>query len=172
MPAHGTGPSFPDQVFAPRRKKPARLKHEPGLVFVIMAFRGMDKVYAAIKDECTKLSLNATRVDEHIGFGFIIRDIYRLIKSAEFIVCDLTHERPNVYYELGFAHGVGNGPDNILLLAKDGTASHFDIAPLRIQYYRSQPHLRSIVYRDLQTMMQVTRQTSSKHQEPLPSSKA
>lgn len=139
MPAVGRQ-SFAELEFAPRRKKPAQLKCEPGLVFVIMAFSGTDKVYAAIKDECAKLGLNATRVDEHIGSGFIIRETYQLIRSAEFIVCDLTQERPNVYYELGFAHGIGNGADNILLLAKGGTTLHFDIAPLRIQYYRSQPH--------------------------------
>ena len=158
--------SFADREFARQRKKAVQSKYEPGLVFVIMTFRGTEKLYAAIKDECAKLGLNAVRVDEPTGSGFIIRDIYQLIQSAEFIICDLTHERPNVYYELGFAHGVGNGAENILLIAKAGTTLHFDIAPLRIQLYRSKPDLRSILHRDLETMMQKTRKSRQKHKEP------
>jgi hypothetical protein len=130
---------------------------ERGLVFVMMALRGTDKLYAAVRDECAKLNLRATRVDEHIGSGPIIQDVYLLIAAAEFIVCDLTQERPNVYYELGYAHGIGNKGDNILLLAKAKTKLHFDIAPLRVQFYRSEPHLREVVYRSLKGMKEATR---------------
>jgi hypothetical protein len=129
------------------------------LVFVIMSFkgRGRDTVYAVVKDECSKLKLKAVRVDENIGSGLIIREITGLIERAEFIICDLTHERPNVYYELGYAHGVGNEPLNILLLAKEDTQLHFDIAPFRVQYYRSIKDLRFIVSSNLRTMMEKTR---------------
>jgi hypothetical protein len=83
---------------------------EQGLVFVIMQFLGqeMTDVYSAIKDECSKLGLRARRVDENVGSGFVIREITDLIERADFLVCDLTNERPNVYYELGYAHGIGN----------------------------------------------------------------
>lgn len=109
---------------------------EQGLVFVVMPFRGqeMADVYTAIKDECKKLKLKAARVAESSGSGLIIREITDFIERAEFVICDLTSERPNVYYELGYAHGVGNEAINILLIAKEGTALHFDIAPLRVQY--------------------------------------
>lgn len=132
---------------------------EKGLVFVIMPFRGQDlaDAYAAIKDECKKLELRAKRVDENTGSGLIIREITDLIESAEFIVCDLTNERPNVYYELGYAHGVGNEAMDILLIAKEGTVLHFDIAPLRVQYYSSSEHLRTIVSSSLKAMIKATR---------------
>src|SRR5215210_9601270 len=120
---------------------------ERGLVFVIMPFKGQDMndTYAAVKDECKKLRLHAKRVDENVGSGFVIREITDLIERAEFIVCDLTNERPNVYYELGYAHGVGNEGADILLIAREGTSLHFDIAPLRVQYYSSTENLRTIV---------------------------
>ena len=132
---------------------------EQGLVFVIMSFRGqeMTDVYSAIKDECSKLGLHAVRVDENVGSGFIIREIIDLIERAEFIICDLTNERPNVYYELGYAHGVGNESTDILLTAKKGTVLHFDIAPLRVQYYSSTEDLRRVVSSNLKTMIEVTR---------------
>lgn len=132
---------------------------EQGLVFVAMPFHGDEirDVYSAIKDECSKIGLRARRVDENIGSGFIIREITDLIERAEFIIFDLTHERPNVYYELGYAHGVGNEPLDILLIAKEGTNVHFDIAPLRIQFYKTTEHLRSIIASSLKEMIQKTR---------------
>jgi hypothetical protein len=152
--------SFMDREFGKRKggsNDPDNF--EPDLVFVIMSFMGeeMMEIYTAIKDECTKLRLNAIRVDENVGSGFIIKEIIDLIERAEFIICDLTNERPNVYYELGYAHGVGNQPLNILLIAKDGTNLHFDIAPLRVKYYRSTEHLHSIVASNLLEMARLTR---------------
>jgi hypothetical protein len=132
---------------------------ERGLVFVIMPFKGQDmnESLTAIKDECKKLRLRARRVDENVGSGFVIREITDLIERAEFIICDLTNERPNVYYELGYAHGVGNEGADILLLAKEGTTLHFDIAPLRVQYYSSTENLRTIVSSSLKQMIKLTR---------------
>lgn len=132
---------------------------EPNTVFVIMPFTGeqMREAYSAIKDECSKLCLTAKRVDENVGSGFVIRETTELIEDSEFIICDLTNERPNVYYELGYAHGVGNESSDILLIAKEGTNLHFDIAPLRVQYYRSTEHLRLIVASSLKEMIRVTR---------------
>lgn len=132
---------------------------EKNLVFIIMQFQGqeMDDVFSAIKDECLKLDLKAVRVDENIGSGFVIKEITDLIEQAEFIICDLTNERPNVYYELGYAHGVGNEASDILLIAKDGTILHFDIAPLRVQFYRSTEHLRKIISVNLSKMIELTR---------------
>jgi hypothetical protein len=132
---------------------------EPNLVFLIMPFKGegMNNVYSAIKDECQKLGLNACRTDEFVGAGMIINEITDLIERAEFIICDLTFERPNVYYELGYAHGVGNEALDILLIAREGTKLHFDIAPLRVQYYSSMEHLRKIVFSCLGDMIKRTR---------------
>jgi len=129
------------------------------LVFVIMPFSGPESadVLAAIKDECGKLGLHARRVDENVGSGLVLGEITKLIEDAEFIICDVTSERPNVYYELGYAHGVGNESADILLIARQGTVLHFDIAPLRVQYYRSTEHLRTILSTNLKRMIEVTR---------------
>lgn len=132
---------------------------EKNLVFVAMPLSGQDMsdAYSAIKDECRKLKLKATRVDDGSGSGFIIKQITDLIERAEFLIFDLTHERPNVYYELGYAHGVGNEATDILLLAREGTTLHFDIAALRVHYYSSTERLRSIVATNLKTMMKESR---------------
>jgi hypothetical protein len=132
---------------------------EPNLVFVIMSFVSSDSdgLFAEMREECAALGLRAVRVDERHGSGFIIRDVSDLIERAEFIVCDLTDERPNVYYELGYAHGVGNEANDILLVARDGTRIHFDVAPLRVHHYTDTAHLRRIIRGELQSMIDATR---------------
>lgn len=132
---------------------------EEGLVFVMMPFASEDsgQVYGALRDACAATRLRAQRVDDSGGSGFVIKEVANLIERAEFIVCDLSHERPNVYYELGYAHGVGNEPDDILLIAKVGTKLHFDIAPLRVHYFTDTAALRSLAETELSRMIRVTR---------------
>ena len=152
--------SFMDREFG----RPDYLPDDQGdfvrdLVFIVIPFAGADSadVLSAVKDECAKLGLHAKRVDDNVGSGLVLAEITKLIEDAEFIICDLTLERPNVYYELGYAHGVGNEASDILLIAREGTVLHFDVAPLRVQYYRSTEHLRSIVSMNVKRMMELTR---------------
>jgi hypothetical protein len=131
----GRNHTFMDSEFGrPDYDANDRGEFDEGLVFVVMPFTGqeMDDTYEAIKDECRNIGLSARRVDEVAGSGFVIRQVTDLIERAEFLICDLTRERPNVYYELGYAHGVGNEGIDILLVAQEGTTLHFDIAPLRV----------------------------------------
>jgi hypothetical protein len=131
---------------------------EPNLVFVAMAFAPeMNEVYSAIKDECKKQRLKAARVDENVGSGLIIREITELIERAEFIIFDLTCERPNVYYELGYAHGTGNDGNDIFLIANETATIHFDVAPLRIERYSSTEQLRGLISTKFKQMVKADR---------------
>ena len=126
------------------RRTKLKSDYKPRTVFVIMAFGNTAKAYSVIRDECQSQRLTVRRADENAGSGLIIQEIYDSISDAEFIICDLTKGRPNVYYELGYAHGLGNS-ENVLLLAKAGTELSFDIAAYRVNRYRSLEELRSIV---------------------------
>ncbi len=162
--------SFMDHVFGRRNDNSENF--EPDLVFVIMSFSGrtMLDIYSAIKDECAKIELKATRVDENVGAGLILGEIITLIERAEFIICDLTHERPNVYYELGYAHGIGNQPLNIFMVAREGTGLEFDISPFRVQFYRSPKHLRSIIATTFKEMVRLKRDKDERSSRELSSS--
>jgi hypothetical protein len=151
----GRDTNFGDEQFRGMVSEP---NFKMGEVFVVMPFADKLKdVYFAIKDECKKLRLNAIRIDDTTGSGFVLRKIYKFIEDAEFIIVDLTDERPNVYYELGYAHGVGNLENEILLIAAEGTTLHFDIAPLSVQFYSSTENLRQIVNSHLKRMIKLTR---------------
>ena len=131
-----------------------------GLVFVGMAFdlpSSLSDNFRAIKSACNKLKLNAFRVDDEGGSGPIPNRILRAIEDAEFLIFDLTVERPNVYYELGYAHGCGNRPFEILLIAKSGTKMHFDIAQLAILFYESAIDVEKKLMPKLKQMIAATR---------------
>jgi hypothetical protein len=130
----------------------------PNLVFVIMSLADdMGKVYSCIKGACVGLGLDVKRGDEIAGSGLVINEVEMYVRRAEFIICDLTGARPNVYYELGLAHGVGNKPLDIFLIAREGTELHFDIAPFRVRYYRSTKHLRNLIMGDFVEMVEARR---------------
>lgn len=132
---------------------------DSGLVFVAMPFDDSNSpgVFKAISASCKSNKLRAKRVDQNVGSGFIILEVLDLIERAEFLIFDLSEERPNVYYELGFAHGVGNSPSSILLIARSGTKLHFDIAGMRVEFYASYEQLQKLVREKLAAMVRANR---------------
>lgn len=113
-------------------------EYDEGSVFVGMAFGNypeLTNIFEAIVRVCINFDLEATRVSDTPDSGAIHPQILEEIEDAELLIFDLTIERPNVYYELGYAHGVGNRREEIILIAKTGTNIHFDISHLRILYY-------------------------------------
>ncbi len=127
-------------AYALLHKKGDKGKFQKNLVFVGMAFdlpSNLSDTYQAIKRSCEELGLNAVRVDDFQDSGPITVQVLKGIEDAEFLIFDLSADRPNVYYELGYAHGVGNRSEEIILLAKKGSKIHFDISSLRILEYSS-----------------------------------
>lgn len=97
----------------------------PKLVFVIMAFRDdMEPIFEGIKAAGKSVGLDVKRVKDVPGDYRITDQVIQMINSARLVVADLTHERPNVYFELGYARGLGK---NVVTIARDGTNVHFDV---------------------------------------------
>lgn len=61
-----------------------------------------------------------------------------------------------MYYELGYAHGVGNTRHTTLLVAREGTKLHFDVAGMRMQFYKSSIHLKKLAKSSLANMIKVS----------------
>ncbi len=105
-------------------------------VFIVMAMVDEDPqlidVLNTIKRTCNGLGKLAERVDDYIHKNEITDKMLGSIKTAEYVVADLTHSRPNVYYELGYAHAYGK---NVILTAKSGTKLHFDVRNYNVLFY-------------------------------------
>jgi hypothetical protein len=110
---------------------------EKNQVFIGMPFDdSMKDIQRVIEESCKKNGLQAKIVSNGINSNAIIDEIKKLIEESEFLIIDLTLENPNVYYELGYADGVGNEGADILLLAKEGTNLKFDIQHRRVHFYK------------------------------------
>ena len=114
-----------------------------GKVFVLMSFDksnpSLEDSYEAIKDACLKFGLHAFRSDNIPEQGLITEQVLSSIKSCEHLIADLTGERPNVYYEIGFAHALGKHP---ILYRKQGTPLHFDLYVHKAPEYTNATDLR------------------------------
>lgn len=82
-------------------------------------------------------------VCEHVGkaafAGDVLERIRSRIASARFVIADLTHARPNVYLEVGFAWGCGVP---VVFVAKEGQELHFDVSTHKCLYYKNHVHLK------------------------------
>ncbi|MBA3028936.1 MAG: hypothetical protein FP814_05435 [Desulfobacterium sp.] len=102
--------------------------------FVLMPFEDdLKEIYTEIyKPVCTKSGLHCWRVDEISRPGSISRDIIEGILSADIIIADLTRKNPNVFYELGIAHSVGN---KTIMTAQGIEHVPFDVRDYRVIIY-------------------------------------
>ena len=76
--------------------------------FVLMPFsEEFDDIYQlGIKSTCNEMKINCERVDEQIFNHSILQQIYNQIENADILIADLTNQNPNVFYEVGYAHGL------------------------------------------------------------------
>lgn len=129
-------PSFPTQEPSVVSEE-AKAKADR-CAFIIMAMIADDPmlvdVHNCIKSVCSRVNIRAERVDDIEYSGKITDRIVDSIQRADLIIADLTHERPNVYYEIGLAHGQKN---DVILLARADTKLHFDLSGFNMILYRN-----------------------------------
>lgn len=112
-------------------------------VFVLMPFKEVapwsDEVYGWMIDAFRELAndypgLNWHRADNNYMPGMVPNQIREEIRRAGIIVADLTDGNQNVFYEVGFAHGLGKEP--ILLNQSPTPYWPFDLRVDRQMQYK------------------------------------
>lgn len=82
-------------------------------------------------------TLNVIRADEMTEMGSVMNQIITLIMYSNFVIADITYPNPNVFYELGLRHAIGNG--TILIKEKIESIPPFDVGHLRYIEYENTP---------------------------------
>lgn len=114
-----------------------------GLVFVVCSFEpDMDPVFDAVSCAAASYGMRAVRVKDYHGDYRITDKILTLVRDARLVVADLSHEKPNVYFELGYARGLGK---TVITILKAGTVAHFDVHDWPyLEYIDSRPLERQL----------------------------
>jgi hypothetical protein len=107
-------------------------------VFVAMPFadEAQDLFHYGIRQAISSNGYLCERVDQVPSVGDILTRIKQRIKTAAFVVAELTGASPNVYLEVGYAWGLG--VPTVLLIQKSEVANlRFDVAGQRCIVYSS-----------------------------------
>lgn len=112
-----------------------RVATQDPVCFVVMQFtEEYNALYAeVIRPTCEEFGYKVIRADDFYTSGLIIDDITRSIRECTIVIADVTPNNPNVFYEVGFAHGIGK--PTILLSDKKREKLPFDISGFRTLFY-------------------------------------
>ncbi len=140
----------------------------PKKCFVIMPFsRERKEVYTyGIAPACENSGYAAVRVDELKGHFNINRKIIEHIFESDAVVAEITDKNPNVFYEMGVAHAIGN---KTIMIAQNAEALPFDIRNYRCLIYEQSveglQRLQKEIAESLQEIDRWSRQPSNPVQD-------
>lgn len=97
--------------------------------FVAMPFSGAAEAwYVATELSVNRAGYRTVRIDRESYIGKVDLEIRKRVRKAKFVIADLTEQRQSVYYEAGFAEGLGL---NVIFTCEqsevDDDKVHFDL---------------------------------------------
>jgi nucleoside 2-deoxyribosyltransferase len=112
----------------------------PRTVFTIMSFKPeFIDVFDSCQDACQSFGFEAERTDETASSEPILPRILTGIRSSAFVIADVSEISSNVFYEVGYAKGLGK---EVILIAKKGTELPFDLKDLPTLFWQTQRDLK------------------------------
>lgn len=143
-----------EPIYYSQTPETEKYKIKRNTAFILMAMDPdnpeLEDVYRTIKDVCASYGMNAYRADDIEHQDRITDLILSEIKTCEYLIADLSHERPNVYYEIGYAHANNKRP---ILYRKRGTKLHFDLSVHNVPEYKNITELRELLIKRLEAIL-------------------
>ncbi len=115
---------------------------ESRTVLVLMSYAGLTDVedaFDSFVQVCKELGYRCERLTEENAADRILPDILERIERAAFAIVDLTGLQPNVFYELGYANGLGK---RVIITARQDTELPFDVKDMPTIRWSGQRQLR------------------------------
>ena len=133
--------------------QPGTANYRPNTAFVMMAIDDskpeLEDIWTGIKEVFKEFGIEAISANEIEHEEAITDRILSEIETSEFLIADLTYERPNVYYEIGHAHALNK---RVILVRKNGTKVHFDVAHRNCPKYENATSLKRLLRKRLETI--------------------
>jgi nucleoside 2-deoxyribosyltransferase len=109
-------------------------------------FKEYDSRFEAIEAVASEAGAVAIRIDKEHALEDLVGRIKKEIRASQFVVADLTDERPSCYFEAGFAEALGKKVIYVASkqsVAKPGTPTkiHFDIH-MNMNYFTNLDELK------------------------------
>lgn len=134
-------------------------KEDKGFVFIAMPMSAEDPiledVHHTIKAVALSVGLIAERVDEQITTERITDRVLESLHRAGFVIADLTYNKPNIYYEAGYAHALGKVP---IYIAREGTTIEFDLKDYPVIFFCNMSKLKAELVRRLSGLLETRNQ--------------
>lgn len=119
----------------------------PNKALVIMSYTQVEPVatelanaFDSFKGACEAYRYRCDRVTEtNTKDTSIVAEILKQVTDSAFVIADLTELKQNVFFELGFARGLGK---RVIVTAKEGTELPFDVKDIPVTFWRPIDPLR------------------------------
>lgn len=110
-------------------------------------YREYESRFESINDVLNDVDCFGVRIDKEYPLDELVRRIKSEIDRAQFLVADLTDERPSCYFEAGYGEAKGKpviyvASEDSVIDPKKKTKIHFDIHK-NVQFFRSNRQLAS-----------------------------
>lgn len=130
-------------------------------VFIVMPIQGdkyggqdqqriyaeFNKRFSVIESTVSKSGCVAIRIDKEHHLGDLVARIKQEIHSSQFVIADLTDERPSCYFEAGYAEALGKpviyvASKQSILHPGSNTTLHFDVDHNNFYFFSNHGELR------------------------------
>jgi len=119
----------------------------PRDVFTIMSFtEEFVDVFDSYQEVCRRHHFEAERTDESTSLERVIPRIETGIGKSAFVIADVSDLSPNVFYEVGYAKGLGK---DVIVTAKKGTVLPFDVRDFPTIFWQTQRELKEKLRKSL-----------------------
>lgn len=124
----------------PKQYRNEKISIQKNKCFVLMQFsEDLDIVYGTIKKELDSIGFICNRADDISGSPIIFNKILTEMFSSRFIIAELSHNNPNVFYELGIAHSFKESSNIIIIKQKSKEAVSYPFDLKHLQYIEYTP---------------------------------
>jgi hypothetical protein len=123
----------------------APVKTDSGMrIFIACAFgrKDVDQLCSEVFEPlCAKYSAIAVRIDQEEPVATISDAVFANIQTSDAMIADLTYSRPSVYFEAGYALGIGipvliTCRNDHFRSNKEELRVHFDLEQFKISYWK------------------------------------